>query len=70
MNKAQKSRRLIEFPARRELVTDPVCGMTKPKSEMKEKSVYGGKTYYFCSKGDKKMFEVFPDNWIPKEAKS
>lgn len=50
-----------------ELTTDPVCGMEKPKSEMKAKSIYGGKTYYFCSEGDKKMFGAFPDNWIPKK---
>ncbi|MFV1917029.1 MAG: YHS domain-containing protein [Patescibacteria group bacterium] len=54
---------------RRELVTDPVCGMEKPRSEMRVELEYKGKTYYFCTDGDKKMFEAYPENWIPKEAR-
>lgn len=52
------------------LVTDPVCGMVKRVSEMKERSVYGGKTYYFCSKTDKDMFDGAPDGWVPRNEKS
>lgn len=49
-----------------ELVEDPVCGMVKPKSEMKAKANYKGKTYYFCYEGDKKMFEANPEHWYLK----
>ena len=49
-------------------VKDPVCSMTvDPKTA--EKSVYKGKTYYFCSKDDKKAFEKSPDKYL-KEQKS
>jgi len=50
-----------------ELVKDPVCGMIKPKSQMKFLSVYSGETYYFCSQGDKDLFDIYPDKWIQKE---
>ena len=49
-----------------EIVIDPVCWMEKPKSQMKFSSVYSGKTYYFCSWGDKELFDAYPDKWIPK----
>lgn len=49
------------------LVKDPVCGMVKPISEMKEKTVYKGKTYYFCWKGDKDMFLAHPKHWATKK---
>ena len=50
-----------------ELVKDPVCGMEKPLSQMKEQTVYKGKTYYFCSRMDKDMFLAHPDHWAPEE---
>lgn len=50
-----------------EIVTDPVCGMTKPKSEMKEVSVFLGKNYYFCSKEDKELFDAHPDYYVSEE---
>lgn len=50
-----------------EPVKDPVCGMVKPKSEMKEKTMYKDKMYYFCSESDKQMFEANPDHWIPRD---
>ena len=48
-----------------QLVKDLVCGMVKPKSEMKTKTVYKGKTYYFCLDQDRQMFEKNPEHWIP-----
>lgn len=48
-------------------VKDVVCGMEKPISQMKAKSVFLGKTYYFCTEGDKEKFDAFPDYWVPKE---
>jgi len=49
------------------LVKDPVCGMVKPAAEMKVKTVYKGKTYYFCTEGDWKMFEAHPGHWASKD---
>ena len=49
-----------------EIVKDLVCGMEKPKSEMKAKAVYKGNTYYFCWDGDKQMFLANPEHWIDK----
>ena len=46
----------------------PVCGMdVDPKSS--PKSVFGGKTYYFCSDDDKKTFDAAPDKSISAEKK-
>ena len=40
----------------------PVCGMdVDPKTD--PKSVYKGKTYYFCSADDKKTFDAAPDKF-------
>ncbi len=47
-----------------EEVKDVVCGMVKPKSQMKFASVYKGKTYYFCSR-----FDAHPDRWVGGENK-
>lgn len=52
-----------------ELVKDLVCGMTKPKSQMKASTVYKGKTYYFCWGRDRQMFEAHPEHWIPRKEK-
>jgi len=49
------------------LVKDPVCGMEKPKGQMKASSDFKGKTYYFCSQTDKDMFDAHPEHWAPKE---
>ena len=41
----------------------PVCGMdVDPKTD--PKSVYKGKTYYFCSDDDKKTFDVAPEKFV------
>src|SRR6184192_36967 len=41
----------------------PVCGMNvDPKSA--PKSVFNGKTYYFCSDNDKKTFDAAPDKFV------
>lgn len=55
----------VKKKAQEEIVKDPVCKMEKPISKMRAKLTYKGKTYYFCTEGDKGMFEAFPDNWIP-----
>ena len=51
------------------IVKDIVCGMVKPISEMQAKSLYKGKVYYFCTPGDKELFEAYPDKWVPRKDK-
>ena len=46
----------------------PVCGMdVDPKSS--PKSVFNGKTYYFCSDDDKKTFDAAPDKFVAADKK-
>ena len=46
----------------------PVCGMdVDPKSS--PKSVFNGKTYYFCSDDDKKTFDAAPDKFVTADKK-
>jgi YHS domain-containing protein/putative intracellular protease/amidase len=46
----------------------PVCGMdVDPKSA--PKSVFKGKTYYFCSDDDKKIFDSAPDKFVTADKK-
>ncbi len=48
-----------------EKVKDLVCGMDiDPKAPGTVKSVYKGKTYYFCSKFCKKSFDANPEDYI------
>lgn len=49
------------------VIKDPVCGMERPKNQFSYTFVYKGKTYYFCSEMDRKMFEKYPDRWIGGE---
>jgi len=45
-----------------------VCGMdVNPKSS--PKSVFNGKTYYFCSDDDKKTFDAAPDKFVAADKK-
>lgn len=36
---------------------DPVCGMSVDMKKTEFKTVYNGKTYYFCSKNCKMAFD-------------
>ena len=47
-------------------VKDSVCLM-KVDPKTAEKSVYKGKTYYFCSKEDKEAFEKSPEKYVKQE---
>lgn len=42
---------------------DPVCGM-EVKTAAASKVEYKGKTYYFCSDGDKAQFEADPAKYV------
>ena len=48
-------------------VVDPVCGMEVDPANA-PKSTYAGKTYYFCSEGDKAKFEKNPVQYVPKKS--
>ena len=39
---------------------DPICGMTVDPKRAAGSSVYGGKTYYFCSPACKSTFDKTP----------
>ncbi len=47
---------------------DLVCGMDVDPKTAQDKSVYQGKTYYFCSPGCKKDFDKEPEKYIKAAA--
>ena len=51
-------------------VRDVFCGMTIDANTAEAKTVYRGKTYYFCSRLDKERFEKSPDRYVPAEEKT
>ena len=46
------------------MTKDPVCNMDVDEKTAKFKSDFKGKTYYFCSAGDKANFEKNPAKYI------
>lgn len=52
--------------AKPEQVTDPVCGMKIDPKTAAGKSVYAGKTYYFCSADEKAKFDKEPAKYLKK----
>jgi Cu+-exporting ATPase len=52
------------------MVKDLVCGMQIDESKAKTKTVYKGKTYYFCSYSCQESFLNSPDKFIEKEKQS
>lgn len=45
------------------MAMDPVCNMMVDEKTAKLKSVYKGKTYYFCAPGCKKTFDANPEKY-------
>ncbi|MDZ4696696.1 MAG: YHS domain-containing protein [Xanthomonadales bacterium] len=43
---------------------DPVCGMTVDQPKAAAASVYGGNTYYFCSRSCRDKFDQAPDQYL------
>ena len=43
---------------------DPVCGMKLNEQETADTSVYEGKTYYFCSRDCKEVFDEEPELYL------
>ena len=48
-----------------EKAVDPVCGMEVDPAKSPS-ATYKGKTYYFCSDGDKAKFEKNPEQYLKK----
>jgi YHS domain-containing protein len=46
------------------MAQDPVCKMTVDENTAAAKSVYKGKTYFFCAEGCKESFEKEPDRFV------
>ncbi len=46
------------------MVKDPVCDMSVDEKKATNKSVYQGKTYYFCSPGCKQAFDQEPQKYV------
>ncbi|MGA7616470.1 MAG: YHS domain-containing protein, partial [Thermoanaerobaculia bacterium] len=58
-----------EEPSAKEVkVLDPVCGMGIDPSKAAAKSVYEGKTIYFCSAGCKTKFDADPEKYMKPAA--
>lgn len=53
-------------PAKDSKVNDPVCGMELDPTKAGAKSVYAGKSYYFCSQEDKEKFDKDPEMYLKK----
>jgi len=51
------------------LAKDPVCNMDVDEKKVAAKSVYKGKTYYFCAKACKEKFDKNPERFVAKEKK-
>ena len=47
-------------------VHDPVCHMDIDPATAAGKSEYNGQTYYFCSLGCKKSFDIEPEKYLGK----
>jgi YHS domain-containing protein len=45
------------------MTRDPVCGMQVDERRTTATFVYGGKTYYFCSKACQQAFENAPQKY-------
>jgi YHS domain-containing protein len=49
-------------------VADPVCGMEIDPATAPAQATYAGKTYYFCTKEEKELFEKDPGKYVKKES--
>jgi YHS domain-containing protein len=46
------------------MAKDPVCRMEVDEKTAELKTVYKGKTYYFCAPGCKRAFEEHPERYL------
>lgn len=50
------------------MAKDPVCGMNDDEKNAKFRSEYMGRTYYFCSKSCKDLFDKNPAKYANKKS--
>ena len=48
------------------MAVDPVCLMEVDEKTAKFKTVYKGRTYYFCAPGCKIVFEENPEKYLER----
>jgi Cu+-exporting ATPase len=48
----------------KEVLKDPVCGMSVEPATAKHRAEYGGETYYFCSAGCHEKFIAGPGRFL------
>ena len=46
------------------MAKDPVCGMEVDEKTARWKSVYKGKTYFFCAERCKQVFDKKPERFV------
>ena len=51
------------------MVLDPICLMEVDEKSARFKTVYNGRTFFFCDKGCKQKFEEEPEKYIDIEEK-
>jgi YHS domain-containing protein len=49
------------------MAKDPVCGMDVDEKTAKYKTIYKGKTYYFCAPGCLRSFEATPPKYLKRD---
>jgi YHS domain-containing protein len=49
------------------MAIDPVCGMEVDDRSTKERAIYEGTTYYFCSEDCREEFQAAPEDYIGGE---
>ena len=64
LDEAAARRAQEEDAARGRMVTDPVCGKQVRTSEAAAASEHDGRTFYFCSHGDKDEFDRQPERYV------
>ena len=62
-SRTQASAQLAMKAGANDAVKDPMCGMEIDRAKAAEESEYNGKTYYFCSRSCKEMFDKDPKRY-------
>ncbi|WXG41726.1 MAG: copper-translocating P-type ATPase [Candidatus Freyarchaeum deiterrae] len=59
----------VEFLEKKQITTDPVCGMKVEPEEAAGKAEYKGYVFYFCSEEHEKEFKKNPEKYFSKAKK-
>jgi YHS domain-containing protein len=46
------------------MAIDPVCGMEVDENGAKERSIFEGRTFYFCSQDCREEFDEAPEEYV------